>query len=159
MYYGVMRNTYYVTRKALATAAVGAALVAGLTSCASDEFVGREDGSKASTSITACMDAVYAWQDFTAFASTPGRDDAQMVRMRSAMIVTWREVAEDAPTWMQGELGVAIDAMTEFSSSPSLTTDGRTSLYRDTANQLDRIRLQCVHDGNLDPAGARRGAE
>lgn len=94
------------------------------------------------TSDEACGSITGTWDKFTHFASSPDRDDAEVVERRQNVLSSWESMSTDAPEWTQRALAPAFTAFTEFAG-------GDTGAYSVASDQVELIREQCVEDGNL----------
>jgi len=129
-------------RRLIAPAAlVLAVILAGCSATSAPAPVAAE------TNEAACA-AVSAWDDFTEFAQTSGRDDAEMVARRADMIDQWSDAAAEAPEWAAARLTEAASKMQEFADGAS-TSDKATGLYSAAEIRIEAIREQCTADGNL----------
>lgn len=114
-------------------------LLVALTGCAT--------AAPVRTTADGC-DAVTVWDEFQSFAGKPGRDDAEMVAKRTAMLESWQSAVTSTSDWVASALRPAVDDMAAFVAGGNTQAEA-VKLYGQVTAQLELLRAQCVEDGNL----------
>lgn len=104
--------------------------------------------AEAKTDAEWCGTITGVFDKFETFAQTPGRDDAEMVERRDAVLSAWDRASREAPEWTRQAVTPALEALRQFADGDE-SIDAQTSLYGTAVGGVEEIRAQCVADGNL----------
>ncbi len=104
--------------------------------------------AEAKTDAEWCGTITGVFDKFETIAQTPGRDDAEMVERRDAVLSAWDRASREAPEWTRQAVTPALEALRQFADGDK-SIDAQTSLYGTAVGGVEEIRAQCVADGNL----------